>query len=78
MTDKEWLELCEWVNLLNSDKVCLETFNINERVITFIKVRTDDFGCEVYNNFAGIPMASGLTLNQAQRVFDILNRVKGR
>lgn len=46
MTDKEWLELCEWVNLLNSDKVCLETFNINERVITFIKVRTDDFGCK--------------------------------
>lgn len=37
-----------------------------------------DNSYEVYNNFAGITMASGLTLDQAQRVFDILNRVKGR
>ncbi len=33
---------------------------------------------EVYDNYVGIVMASGLTLEKAQYVFDILNRVKGR
>lgn len=46
MTDKEWKELCDWVKSLNSDKVCLDTYDIDEDVFSFIKVRTDDFGCE--------------------------------
>lgn len=42
MTDKEWNELCDWVNLLNSNKVYIDTYNIDEDVFTVIKVRTDD------------------------------------
>jgi len=45
---------------------------------THYTIRKSEYGYEVYNNFAGIPMASGLSLDQAQRVFDILNRVKGK
>lgn len=50
----------------------------SEQRQTHYTVRKSEYGYEVYNNFAGITMASGLSLDQAQRVFDILNRVKGR
>lgn len=45
---------------------------------THYTIRKNEYGYEVYNNFAGIPMASGLSLDQAQNIFEILNRVKGR
>ena len=45
---------------------------------THYTIRKSEYGYEVYNNFAGITMASGLSLDQAQNVFEILNRVKGR
>lgn len=49
-----------------------------EQRLTHYTIRKSEYGYEVYNNFAGIIMASGLNIDQAQRVFNILNRVKGR
>lgn len=45
---------------------------------THYTIRKNEYGYEVHNNFAGITMASGLSLDQAQNVFEILNRVKRR
>ncbi len=64
------------------NKITEELNNIKEprpeQRKTHYTIRKSEYGYEVYNNFAGITMASGLNIDQAQRVFDILNRVKGR
>lgn len=49
-----------------------------EKRQTHYTIRKSEYGYEVYNNFAGITMASGLNFDQAQHVFEILNRTKGR
>ncbi len=62
------------------NKITEELNNIKEprpeQRKTHYTIRKSEYGYEVYNNFAGITMASGLNLDQAQRVFEILNRAK--
>lgn len=64
------------------NKITEELNNIKEprleQRLTHYTIRKSEYGYEVYNNFDGITMASGLNIDQAQHVFEILNRVKGR